>query len=284
MLKARSRDKEPTQLGEGLEVWRDDVQNLPIETIRPNPFQPRRRFAEETLRELADSIAEHGVLHPVLVRAKGSFYELVVGERRLRACQILGWETIPAVLRVFEDREMAEIALIENLQRRDLDFFEEAEGYRRLLEEFQLTQGELAERLSKSQSSIANRLRLLKLAPEVREAISREILSERHARALLMIEDPSKQMEVIKEIIQKELNVKQTEEFIRQMGLKEAKVKKPKQNKSLKSKDLHSFSKTIKELTNSLRSEGMEVDVDEDDQGGFYRLTVLVKKPEGRDR
>lgn len=264
--------------------WHDDVRNLPISAIEANPFQPRREFDEEGLKELADSIAEHGVLHPILVRAKGSIYEVVVGERRLRACQLLGWETIPAVLRAFGDREMAEIALIENLQRRDLHFFEEAEGYRRLLDEFQLTQSELAERLGRSQSSIANRLRLLKLSPEVRESISREIISERHARAVVGIEDPEEQMRVVRAIIQNKMNVKQTEAYIERLKKGGGSRGARKKSETKIFKDLRTFSDRIKGLTSSLRSGGLEVDMEEDEQEDFYRLTVLVKKPEGGDR
>src|SRR5690554_133456 len=140
--------------------WKEEVESLPINLIKPSPYQPRTEFASDGLAELAASISEHGILHPVVVRKISVGYELVVGERRLRACKSLGWEAIPAIVRQLSDKAAAEMALIENLQRRDLHYLEEAEGYQRLLEEFELTQEGLAHRLAKSQSSIANKLRL----------------------------------------------------------------------------------------------------------------------------
>lgn len=214
ILKSRAKAVASQQGEPGRTRWREDVQSLPVDEIRSNRFQPRVEFDEEQLQELAESIREHGVLHPVVVRPVEEGYELVVGERRLRACKLLGWESVPAIVREMSDSEAAEIALIENVQREGLSFFEEAEGYRRLIEEFGLTQDELAQRLGRSQSAIANKLRLLRLPPAVREVISREMLTERHARALLKLESEKLQLEAVAEIVRRGLNVRQTEEWV----------------------------------------------------------------------
>ena len=170
--KMRPQDADTPPVLEG--QTQERIEHLPIELIQASQYQPRSEFDDEGLDELAQSIAEHGVLHPIVVRKSHIGYEVVVGERRLRACRRLGFETIPAIVREFADREAAEVALIENLQRKDLRLFEEAEGYRRLLEEFGLTQEELAVRLGRKQSSIANKLRLLRLPDKVKEIISRK--------------------------------------------------------------------------------------------------------------
>lgn len=162
--------------------WSEEVQAVPVHLITAGKYQPRQEFDDESLVELAESIRLHGLLQPIMLRRAAVGYELIVGERRLRACKLLGWEVIPAIVRDVDDREAAELALIENLQREDLHVLEVAEGYQRLLSEFNLTQEELAQRLGISQASVANKLRLLKLPEEIRAIISREMLSERHGR------------------------------------------------------------------------------------------------------
>lgn len=190
------------------------VQELPLNDIRPNPYQPRRQFSEGELAELADSIRRYGVLQPIVVRSGDEGLELVAGERRLRACKMLGLDTIPAVVRDLSDEDLAVLALVENLQREDLHFLEEAQGYQRLLEEFGLTQEELAKRIGKSQSTIANKIRLLKLSPPVQDFISREIISERHARALLKLPGEEEQLAILEKIIERGLTVQETEAYI----------------------------------------------------------------------
>lgn len=259
----------------------DDVQSIPISRIEPNPFQPRVNFDSESLQELASSIAAHGLLHPIIVRLVDQGYQLVTGERRLRACKLLGWNTIPAVVKIMDDRTAAEMALIENLQRRDLHFLEEAEGYQRLIAEFDLTQEELAKRIGKSQSTIANRLRLLRLDPEIREFISREMISERHARALLQLESSQEQQEVLEIVKENNLSVRETEELIRKR-LRKAAGPAAKQNKKIVIKDIRLFTNGVKELTKSLTKSGLAVTYEEDEDEQFYRVTVKIKKPEGR--
>ncbi len=192
-----------------------EVQRILINNIRPNPFQPRKSFDAVKIEELAQSVRTYGLLQPILVRRdKNGQFQLIAGERRLKACKSLEWTHIPAVIKDLSDSAMATIALIENLQREDLNFIEEAEGYGRLLEEFGLTQEVLAQRLGKSQSTIANKLRLLKLPCRVKELLLSQDLSERHARALLRLPDEDMQIKVVNEICNLGYTVKQTEKRV----------------------------------------------------------------------
>lgn len=266
---------EPEQKEE-LEIWKEEIRSLPIDLIAPSPFQPRFSFDEQGLKELAASISEHGVLHPIVVRECKEGYQLIAGERRLRACKLLGWETIPSIVKNMDDRLAAEMGLIENLQRRDLHFLEETEGYERLIAEFELTQEELAKRIGKSQSSIANRLRLLKLDKSVRDIISREMISERHARALLKLDAKNDQLEVLDQIIKRKLTVRQTEDLIsRSLD----KPMMPKRQRTIVLKDIRLFTNSVKKLTGTLTASGLNVDYQEEEDEQFYRVTVLIRKP-----
>jgi len=259
-------------------AWKEHVQSLPINQIRPNPFQPRREFDEEQLAELAASIREHGVLHPVVVRRKENGYELVVGERRLRACQSLQWESIPAIVREMTDSEVAEIAVIENIQREGLSFFEEAESYRRLIDEFGLTQDELAERLGKSQSAIANKLRLLRFSPEIRARISREMLSERHARALLRLKDDAEIERALDAVIAQGMNVRQTEEWItKRLSPDEGQGKKRK-TQSVKGVygDYRLLLNSVRKMAEQMKSGGARIEVFEEDGDEFVEIRIRV--------
>ncbi|HHT74090.1 MAG TPA: ParB/RepB/Spo0J family partition protein [Firmicutes bacterium] len=270
----------PPEVGYEQEV----IEHLPIHLIQTSQYQPRSTFDEDALDELAQSIAEHGVLHPIVVRRSQVGYELVVGERRLRACRMLGFETIPALIRDFADKQAAELALIENLQRKDLRLFEEAEGYRRLLDEFGMTQDELAARLGKSQSSIANKLRLLKLPEAAREIISREMLSERHARALLRLDREDDVLKVLGQVVERNLNVRQTEELvervIQRVDVEAGPLKEP-PKRTLVLKDLRTFRNSIKSLTDTLQRSGLEVAVEERESDDAFELLVVVRKPVG---
>ena len=199
------------------DIDKNEIKNLDLESITPNPFQPRRVFDNTQLEELAQSIKDFGVLQPILVRKIGTGYELVAGERRFRASQLAGLKTIPAIVKNLSDKEIAEMALIENLQREDLNYFEEAEGYARLMKEFGITQDEIAKRMGKSQSTIANKLRLLNLPENVRKEISINVITERHARALLKLEDEKLQLHALNAIYTKNLNVRQTDELVEQL-------------------------------------------------------------------
>jgi ParB family chromosome partitioning protein len=189
---------------------------IPIARIRPNPHQPRKRFGAEELASLTDSIREHGVLQPILVSETVDGYQLVAGERRLRAAQAAGLERVPAVIRQLADREQIELALVENLQREDLDPLETAEAYRQLIEEFGFTQDDVAQRVGKARSTVANTLRLLDLAPGVQAAVADGRLTEGHGRALggLAVE---LQDRVLDSVTGQELSVRQTEELVRRL-------------------------------------------------------------------
>ncbi|HHY09570.1 MAG TPA: ParB/RepB/Spo0J family partition protein [Firmicutes bacterium] len=266
------------------ENWTEEIQALPIHLIRAGKFQPRRDFADDTLAELAESIEIHGVLHPIVVRRGEVGYEVIVGERRLRACRKLGWEVIPAIVRDIEDKEAAELALIENLQREDLHVFEVAAGYSRLLEEFNLTQEELAGRLGISQANIANKIRLLKLPAEVQKIISREMLSERHARCLLRLSSEAEQLKVLAAVVENGLTVKQTEELVK-TKLSEKRQKPPQQKKEASTrklvfKDIRLLTNSIRQLTDTLEPSGLDVEIIEEEDAEAFRIVVIVKKPQ----
>ena len=187
---------------------------LPIRSIRPNPAQPRKVFAPETLDELADSIRQHGILQPLSVRRVGNQYELVSGERRLRAAELAGVTDIPCILMSMDEKESCLAALVENLQRQDLNYVEEAIGIRRLLDQWGMSQEQAARLLGKSQSAVANKLRLLKHGEAVLDALREAKLTERHARALLRLRSEEEKLAAIREIVQRDLNVARTEKYI----------------------------------------------------------------------
>ncbi len=191
---------------------------IPVDYIRPNPYQPRRIFTEESLNELAQSIKQFGLLQPITVRKLNhSYYEIIAGERRWRAVCKAGFTHIKAFVQPAIDEDSAMIALIENLQREDLHFFEEAEAYLALMKEHGLTQEELARRLGKNQSTVANKMRILKLPSNVKEMITTYKLTERHARALLRLHNEEAQIRLIKDITQRNYSVKMTEEVVEKM-------------------------------------------------------------------
>ena len=194
---------------------------IPIAQIRPNPFQPRREFDPEKLAELAASIREHGVLQPILLRRVEGGYQVVAGERRLRAAEQAGLTKIPAVIGDFSDATMMQVALVENLQRADLNPIEEAEAYRRLIEEFGLTQEEIAQKVGKSRSAIANTLRLLNLPAAIQEDLRAGRASEGHARAVLGLTDEAERLAAWKEVVGGGLSVRETEELVKARAGKE---------------------------------------------------------------
>lgn len=206
------------------------IVELDLDSIEVNPFQPRSSFNEEALEELATSIRELGVIQPITVR-KLDFnkYQLVSGERRFRASKLVGLETIPAYIRIANDQESLEMALVENIQRQDLDPIEIALSYQRLIDEIDLTQEELSDRIGKNRSTIANYLRLLKLDPIVQTGMRDGILSMGHGRALIAIEDENLQIEVYQQIIKNKLSVRETEKLVKQVlsGKKQKKEKQP---------------------------------------------------------
>jgi len=192
------------------------INEIYIDTIEVNPYQPRKNFDEESLRELASSIREIGIIQPITVRkVNGGSYQLITGERRFKAARMAGMETIPAYVRLAEDQNMLEMALVENIQREDLDSIEVAISYQRLIEEVNLTQENLSERVGKKRSTISNYLRLLKLPAEIQLGIRDRLISMGHARALVNIPDPNVQLEIYQKIIKDDLSVRRVEELVR---------------------------------------------------------------------
>lgn len=194
------------------------IRSVLISKIIPNKFQPRRIFDEEVLQELVSSISQYGVLQPLVVRKNNDIYELVAGERRLRASQQAGLKEIPVIIKEYTDREMMEISLIENIQREDLNAIEEALAYRRLMDEFRLTQEEVAKRIGRSRSVIANMVRLLNLHPKVQEYVSRGTLSMGQSRPLLALEAPESQVEAAEIIIDNDLSARDAEELVKRLS------------------------------------------------------------------
>lgn len=197
-----------------------EIISISVDKIFPNTYQPRLFFDEEALEELSQSIREHGIIQPITVRQRGGSYEIVAGERRWRAARIAQFEDVPCNVIEITDTQSAEIALLENLQREDLNFMEEAEAYYNLINDHKFTQDELAKRMGKKQSTIANKLRLLKLSDNIRNICVKNKLTERHARALLSLPNEELQLKVVEKVIKNSLNVKATEEVINRELLK----------------------------------------------------------------
>lgn len=259
-----------------------DALRVSVDTIIPNPFQPRKTFNDESLGELASSIKEYGVIQPLLVRRIDDGYELIAGERRLRASKLAGLTEVPVIVKDLSDKEMAELAMIENLQREDLHFLEEALGYQTLLTSFGLTQEELAKRLGKSQSTIANKMRLLKLPQEVQTVLVSESLTERHARALLKIEDSRTQIEVLDNIRQKGLNVRETENYIEavleDISREMSKRATPKQNIVKIVKDARIFINTINKVVTDIKKMGLNVSMQQEQDDDFVVINLRIPK------
>ncbi len=252
------------------------IVELELSSIEVNPFQPRTSFNEESLRELASSIRELGVIQPITVR-KLDFgkYQLVSGERRFRASKLIGLDTIPAYIRIANDQESLEMALVENIQRQDLDPIEIALSYQRLIDEIQLTQEQLSDRIGKNRSTIANYLRLLKLDPIIQTGMRDGFLSMGHGRALINIEDGQKQLEIYEKILQKSLSVRDTEQLVRDLNSTD--------NNSASKKKTSlpvAYKKSIKEFSEYL---GAKVDVKVSKKGSG-KLTIPFSSEEDFER
>lgn len=206
------------------------VQMLAITEVEPNRNQPRKHFAEEAMNELAESIKSHGIIQPIIVRKQKDYYEIIAGERRWRAARIAGLKEIPVVIKEYTDKEVSEIALIENIQREDLNPIEEALAYKQLIDEYGLTQEELSQRISKSRSAVTNTMRLLRLHGEIQDMLAGGVLSAGHARALLAIENQEKQLETAHEIIKNSLSVREAETLVKKVNAPPAKKKEEKKN------------------------------------------------------
>ncbi len=208
-------------------------QFVKITKVEPNRNQPRKKFDEDALQELSDSIKLHGVLFPILVVNRGDYYEIVAGERRWRAAKMAGLKEVPVIIREYTDKEIAEISLIENIQRTDLNPIEEAMAYKSLIDEYELKQDELAERVSKSRTAITNSMRLLKLADNVKDMIIEDLISAGHARALLSIEDPSEQYDLAQRVMDEKLSVRDIEKIVKARNKPKIQKKKNEKQEAL---------------------------------------------------
>ena len=198
---------------------------LDINLVVPNKYQPRKIFDEKELNSLADSIKNYGIINPILVRKKDDKYEIIAGERRFRAAQKVGLTEVPVIVKTADEQQMAELALIENIQRQGLSPIEEAKSYEEIMRIGNQTQNSLAEKLGKSQSSIANKIRLLSLPQEIQDALANKKISERHARSLIAVEDKERQIELLNKIINEKLTVKETEKIINEKEITEDEIK-----------------------------------------------------------
>lgn len=233
-----------------------EVARIPIDAIRPNPYQPRRVFAQDALEELCASIKQYGLLQPISVRKLGSdSFELIAGERRLRACRMAGMKFIDAIIFSTYEQDSAVIAMMENLQRENLHYMEEAEGYQNLIRDHGLSQDELARRLGKNQSTIANKMRILKLPMAVKRMLLQYSLTERHARALLRLHDEEMQMHVIQIIVQQNLNVKATEDLVERTISRMYGIEKEEEEQSrTRPSKISGFVRDTRLFVNSLRT------------------------------
>ncbi len=258
----------------------ESILELSIDEIQANPFQPRLYFDPAQLEELSSSIREYGVLQPVIVRVVDGKYQLVSGERRFRASKLAQKETIPALVRQLSDREVAEMALIENLQREDLNYFEEAEGYARLIQEFQITQEEVAKKMGKSQPTIANKLRLLQISEKVRREISVDVVTERHVRSLLKLKNEEQQLDVLNRIYKNNLNVRQTDDYIETLLITEEKnIREQKKKKMMKAiKDMKIFVNTIKGTVKTIQDAGMPAEIIENENDEYMEVVIRLPK------
>ena len=258
----------------------DKVFYLPVTQIVPNRAQPRRQFDEAALQELADSIRCYGILQPLTVRRRsGGGFELVAGERRLRAARLAGLREVPCLVAAVSEEDSSLLALIENIQRRDLNYMEEAAALQKLIENYGLSQEKVAEKLGKSQSAVANKLRLLKLSPQCRALLLENGLTERHARALLRLEEEEARCAALRAVIARQMNVAQTEAYIESLLQKQAgpvRGRKP----SFIIKDVRLFLNSINHSMEIMRRSGVDADCDRQETEDSITLTIRI--PKGR--
>lgn len=255
------------------------VIQVPLRMIQPNPEQPRKTFAPEELEELAASIREYGVLQPLLVkRGADRSLILIAGERRFRAAGLAGLAKVPVIMKELESRESALISLVENLQRENLNFLEEARAYQKLMTDFHLTQGEIAKKVSKQQSTISNKIRVLSLPEDMQELIIQNHLTERHARALLKLQSETDRRHVLTRVVQHHLNVKQTEKLIEDLLLRRESARNGKE----RMKYLHYkiYVNTLKKAFNQVKTLEKDAKFTQSDMGEFLEVKIIIPKGE----
>jgi ParB family transcriptional regulator, chromosome partitioning protein len=267
------QEQEPNEQNE----QHEEIRKIAIGNIVPNRFQPRTFFDDEKIEELSRTIHTHGIIQPIVLRELGNDqFEIIAGERRWRAMNRLGWEEVPAIIKNLSDTETASVALIENLQREELSPIEEAIAYGKLLELHNLTQEALAQRLGKGQSTVANKLRLLKLPQAVQDALLDKSITERHARSLIPLKNPELQVKLLAEIIARNLNVKQTEDRV--VKLLEQNDSKPKPKRKAFSKDMRIAVNTIRQSLSMVTDSGIDLNADEEEFEEYYQFTIRIPK------
>lgn len=260
------------------DVKQNEIKSIEMSQIVPNRYQPRTEFDQEAIAELAKTIDEHGLLQPIVVReADNDGYEIIAGERRYRAVKKLGWKQIDAIVNNLNDNQTASMGVIENLQRENLNPIEEAEAYLELMRVNDLTQAQLSQQLGKSQSYIANKLRLLKLSEPVKEAIASDEISQRHGRAILALKSVAQQVEALGKVTKSNLNVQQTENLVEKMLTQKTKTKK-KVTKTAVNRNIKIAANTIKKSVSMIEDTGMKVQTQEHDGEDEYEIVIKIKK------
>lgn len=268
----KKQEEEPTQT---------ELQ-IKISEIEPNREQPRKVFDEAQLQELADSVQKYGVLQPLLVQKKGESYEIIAGERRWRAAKLAGLKTVPVVIREYSPQQTMEIALIENVQRENLNPIEEAQAYQRLMQEFSLKQEEIAERVSKNRTTITNTMRLLNLIPEVQTMLVEGRITNGHARALLAVSDPEKQLELAKRVEREKMSVREIEKAVKLLGKEKKAKQKPEVNEAVELAflDMENRMKTIMgtkvNISRKDRSKG-KIEIEYYSEAELERLVEMIE-------
>lgn len=255
------------------------VMEIPIENIVPNPYQPRKVFSQSALEELSKSIKTYGILQPITVRVKDDKYELIAGERRLRAAKLAELKCVPVIVNNMSDESSAVLALLENLQREDLNFIEEAMGYENLIKEHEFTQQQLAEKLGKNQSTIANKLRILKLPNEIKIKLVENGLTERHARALLKLPNEELMKEILDKVIKHELTVKKTEKLIKDKLEEIQDTQESEKKQNIKgTMGIRIYLNTMKQAFDAIIGTGIEAKYNEIDKGDYMEVVVKIPK------
>ena len=260
---------------------KSDQMDIPIEMVSTNPDQPRKIFEEKELLELSDSIREFGVIQPIIVkRDNKGLYIIIAGERRLKAAAMAGLKKIPAIIREADDKDSALLALVENVQRENLSYIEEAAAYKRLMVEYGLTQIEIAKRVGKQQSTISNKIRILTLPEDIRQVLAENQLTERHARALLKIGDEAVRKQILCRIVEHNLNVKQTEKLIEDVLKKQEEEKR--KGEKLRYINYRIYLNTLKKAFSSISEIEKNAKFYQEDKGEYLEIRILIPKKENK--